>query len=118
MPDTSRPATAGNLASWHRWRELLALAHLACTQREQVPLSDLPAEVEHLVQTHGSDALPDTPAGAIVFVTMPPVPVSAPALRRALSQGERPAELVPPPVLDYIERQNLYGAGTGGSGHD
>ena len=107
-----------NLASWHHWRELLQHAHLACTQREQVPLADLPAPVEALVQAHGAQALPDAPAGSIVFFTMPPVPVSATALRQALARGERPAELVPPAVLDYIEAANLYGAGTGGSGHD
>ncbi len=107
-----------NLATWHRWQDLLEHAHIACTQREQVPLSDLPDAVETLVQAHGRDALPDTASGSIVFFTMPPVPVSATALRAALARGERPAELVPPAVLDYIGRENLYGAGTGGSDHD
>ncbi|MBP8310283.1 MAG: nicotinate-nucleotide adenylyltransferase, partial [Burkholderiaceae bacterium] len=92
-----------NLASWHRWRELLQHAHLACTQREQVPLADLPAPVEALVQAHGAQALPDAPAGSIVFFTMPPLPVSATSLRQALARGERPADFVPPAVFDYIE---------------
>lgn len=107
-----------NLATWRRWNELLLYAHIACTQREQVALSNLPEPVETLVQAHGTDALPDAPCGSIVFFTMPPVPVSATALRAALARGERPAELVPPAVLDYIERQNLYGTGTAGTGHD
>ncbi|HPU54075.1 MAG TPA: nicotinate-nicotinamide nucleotide adenylyltransferase, partial [Burkholderiaceae bacterium] len=107
-----------NLATWHRWRELLQHAHLACTQREQVSLADLPEPVEQLVSSHGAQALPDAPSGSIVFFSMPPVPVSATALRLALSRGERPVELVPPGVLDYIEAANLYGARIGGSAHD
>lgn len=97
-----------NLASWHRHEALLGLAHLAVTQRERVALHDFPPAVEALVQCHGVDALPDAPAGAIVFFKMPPVPVSATALRARLAAGERPAELVPPGVLDYIDRNGLY----------
>jgi nicotinate-nucleotide adenylyltransferase len=98
-----------NLASWHRWRELCEHAHIACTQREQVPLTDLPEPVEALVRERGRDALPDAAAGSVVFFSMPPVPVSATALRAALARGERPAELVPPAVLNYIEAHRLYG---------
>ncbi|MEK9719566.1 MAG: nicotinate-nucleotide adenylyltransferase [Quisquiliibacterium sp.] len=96
-----------NLASWYRYRELLNYAHIACTQREQVSLQRLPAEVDQLLQAHGQDA-PDTPAGAIVLFVMPPVPVSATALRERLAAGERPAELVPAKVLDYIDSHRLY----------
>ena len=99
-----------NLATWHRYRDLLGFAHIACTQRERVGLQDLPIEVEHLVHQHGRDALPDTPAGSIVFFVMPPVPVSATVLRERLASGDRPTELVPATVLDYIETHRLYGA--------
>lgn len=101
-----------NLATWHRYRELLDFAHIGCTQRERIGLERLPAEVDALVASRGRDALPDAPAGAIVFFTMPPVPVSATALRERLALGERPAELVPPAVLDYIDSQRLYRRGT------
>jgi nicotinic acid mononucleotide adenylyltransferase len=36
--------------------------------------------------------------------------VSATVLRERLAAGERPAELVPAAVLDYIESHRLYGA--------
>lgn len=98
-----------NLSSWHRWRELLDHAHLAVTQRERVPLSGLPAEVDALVAERGADALPDAPAGSIVFFRMPPVPVSATAVRAQLAARQRPDGLVPPSVLDYIDRHHLYG---------
>lgn len=97
-----------NLATWHRYRELLRHAHIAATQRGPHRLAEFDPRVEVLVATHGCDALPDAPAGAIVFFRMPPVPVSATGLREALARGERPAELLPAPVLDYIDRHHLY----------
>jgi nicotinate-nucleotide adenylyltransferase len=97
-----------NLHTWHRWRDLFELAHVAATQRERVPLEDLPAEVEAEVSARGRDALPDAPAGAVVFFRMPAVAVSATALRAQLARGERPAGLSPPAVLDYIESKGLY----------
>lgn len=97
-----------NLATWHRYRELLQHAHIAATQRGPHRLTGFVDEIETLVAEHGCDALPEAPAGAIVFFRMPPVPVSASALRAALARGERPAELLPAPVLEYIDRHRLY----------
>lgn len=97
-----------NLATWHRWRELLDYAHIAATRRERVSLEDLPDPVEALVAEHGSDALPDAPAGSVVFFGMPPVPVSSTLLRRQLAAGEAPAELLPAGVLEHIESRRLY----------
>jgi nicotinate-nucleotide adenylyltransferase len=97
-----------NLPSWHRWTELIGLAHIAATRRERIALEDLPEAVEALVQRHGREALPDAPSGSVVFFRMPPVAVSATALRAQLGRGERPAELLPAPVLDYIESHSLY----------
>lgn len=100
-----------NLATWHRYRELLQYAHIAATRRGAHPLNDLEPRVEALLAGHGREALPDAPSGAIVWFTMAPVPVSATALRARLARGERPAELLPAAVLDYIERHRLYRAG-------
>ena len=97
-----------NLDTWHRWHELLDYAHIAATQRERVPLTDLPEPVERLVTARGRQALPDTPSGSIVFFQMPPVAVSATALREQLSRGECPEELQPPGVADYIRQHRLY----------
>jgi nicotinic acid mononucleotide adenylyltransferase len=39
---------------------------------------------------------------------MPFVPVSATRLREQLLAGDRPAELLPPVVLNYIHEHGLY----------
>ena len=97
-----------NLATWQRFDELPRHCHLGVTQRVPGQLSDLPDPVERLLSLHGRDALPDTSAGSIVFFNMPPVPVSSSGIRAQLVAGDRPAELLPPGVLDYIERNHLY----------
>lgn len=97
-----------NLATWHRYRDLLRFAHIAASRRGSHRLDGFEPAVEALLQAHGRDALPDAPAGAIVFFRMPPVPVSASVLRAQLARGERPRELLPPEVLAYIERHRLY----------
>lgn len=99
-----------NLASWHRWNELLDLAHLAVTQRERVALSGLPQPVQALLDAHGQGALPDTPSGAIVLFRMPAVPVSATVLRQQIGRGEPVSGLTPSAVLDYIAAHHLYRA--------
>ena len=97
-----------NLATWRHWQRLFDLAHIAATQRERIALEDLPAEVEAEVARRGRDALPDAPAGSIVFFRMPAVAVSATGLRAQLAAGERPDALSPPAVLDYIQSHRLY----------
>jgi nicotinate-nucleotide adenylyltransferase len=97
-----------NLPTWRAWRGLFAHAHLAATQRERIRLDALPPELEAEVQARGRDALPDTPAGSIVLFRMPAVAVSATGLRAQLERGERPDDLSPPAVLDYIESHRLY----------
>lgn len=99
-----------NLATWHRWRDLLTFAHIAATQREHVSLADLPPAIDALLTRHGADALPDTPAGTIVLFRMPAVAVSATALRRGLA-NDRPVDaLLPTAVADYARSHGLYAA--------
>ena len=97
-----------NLATWHRWQELTDYAHLAVTKRERVALTGLPEPVDRMVAQRGAQALPDTPAGSVVFFQMPPVAVSATGLREQLTRGECPEELLPPGVFDYLRRHHLY----------
>ncbi|MGB7183562.1 MAG: nicotinate-nucleotide adenylyltransferase [Burkholderiaceae bacterium] len=100
-----------NLATWHRYEDLLGLAHIAVTQREQIPLHSFPPAIEQLLQTHGRDALDDAPCGNIVFFRMPAVAVSSTQLRKALALHQPVDNLLDPAVLDYIRQHQLYSAG-------
>lgn len=97
-----------NLATWHRYQELLDYCHIAVTQREQIRLQDFPAPVEALLASHGRDALSDRPAGEIVFFRMPAVPVSSTRLRAGLAAGESFPELLPQGVGEYIDQHRIY----------
>jgi nicotinate-nucleotide adenylyltransferase len=101
-----------NLATWHRFEQLLTYAHIAVTQREGVSLQNLPPAVEAIVAKSGRDALSNTRAGSLVFFRMPPVAVSSTALRMALKanspQTALVANLMPPGVFQYITTHSLY----------
>lgn len=99
-----------NLTTWHRYQDILRLAHIAVTQREQIGLQAFSPDVDALLDRHGRDALPDAPGGSIVFFRMPAVAVSSTALRRALASGESVSDLVEPAVLAYIQQHQLYEA--------
>ncbi|MDO5057155.1 MAG: nicotinate (nicotinamide) nucleotide adenylyltransferase [Lautropia sp.] len=98
------------LDSWHRWTELFDYAHIAVTQRERVPLTDLPPAIEESLLARGTGALPDTPAGHIMFFRMPAVPVSSTRLRQQLAAGQPVDGLLPMGVEAYLRRHGLYGS--------
>jgi nicotinate-nucleotide adenylyltransferase len=105
-----------DLPAWHRWQEIFALAHVVVAARPGTAFDVLPAALApEWAQRHTEalDALRTAPAGAIVRATITPRPISASAIRAALSRGDRAAVrgLLPPAVLAYIERNRLYRPG-------
>lgn len=97
------------LASWHRWQRLPELAHLLVVER---PGFELPREgaVFELWQHRQCAAatLAEHPAGGIALLELPPLPVSATAIRETIAAGHSPRWLVPDPVWDYIRQHRLY----------
>jgi nicotinate-nucleotide adenylyltransferase len=102
--------------TWHRWRELFGLAHVVVVARPGVPLDfagapGLAPEWERR-RASGAAALAAAPAGAIVTHPVTAHDVSATAIRRELARGPEGAAavrgLLPPAVLAYIERNQLY----------
>lgn len=101
------------LPTWHRWRELFALAHIAVANRPGSPLDpgNLAPELAHELAARLSDsaaAVGTSAAGAIVQLNMTPLAVSATEIRARLSAGRSARYLLPDPILDYIERNHLY----------
>jgi len=102
------------LPSWHRWQALSNLAHIAVMHRpgwqwrsEQVP-PDLAAQVAQR-RVDSPRALGQAPAGAIAFVPVTALDISATRIRSALAQGRSARYLLPEAVWEVIQRQHIYG---------
>lgn len=100
------------LTNWHRWPELLALAHLAVAGRPGVALATdhLPPAlaVEFQARRGVAADLAAAPAGRIVTFAMTQLAVSATQVRALLASGQSPRYLLPDEVIAYIRRHFLY----------
>lgn len=100
------------LATWHRWRDLFALAHIAVSHRPGFPVetASLPPELAQAFaeRRRAADALAAAPAGAIVTFAMTQLAISATQIRKLLANGLSARYLLPDGVLDYIEIHQLY----------
>ena len=101
------------LATWHRWRDLLSLTHIGVAARPGFDLSPaaLPAELAAACAGRlGADpcVLRAAPAGSVVQFAMTPLAISASLLRARLAAGLSARYLLPDPVREYIDRQQLY----------
>lgn len=101
------------LPTWHRWQELLTLAHLGVAHRPGFPLApaSLPAPLAELLAQCGSDdpaVLAGAPAGRIVNFAMTPLAISATQVRQLLAEGGSPRYLLPDAVIAYIQQHHLY----------
>jgi nicotinate-nucleotide adenylyltransferase len=105
------------LAGWHRWERLFTLAHLVVVERPGTAFDPdalappLRMQWERRIATDPS-RLSRQLSGAIVRVPVAPQPISASAIRAALAQGAsgraQVEGLLPPAVLTYIDRNQLY----------
>jgi len=108
------------LATWHRWREIFELAHVAVANRPgyaphgrrwpEVLSPELAKACEGRV-LNSVDALGMKPAGGILPFDMTPLAISATLIRDLLQHGHSARYLLPDPVLDYIAARHLYGVG-------
>ena len=98
------------ITGWHRWRELLDLAHIVVIAR---PGWDLPREGEvanwlHDHRLASRDELRREAHGGILLESLRPLAISATEIRDLLAAGRSARYLVPEPVLDYIHAHTLY----------
>ena len=101
------------LPTWHRWRDIFALAHIAVSHRPGFPVAaaSLPAELADEFAARRLDdpsGLRRAPAGAIATFTMTQLAISATQLRALFANGKSARYLLPDSVLDYITRNQLY----------
>jgi nicotinate-nucleotide adenylyltransferase len=97
------------LDSWHRWRELLQLAHIVVIAR---PHHELPTRgaVAELLITHRAepDVLQKNSCGSVVVAELTPLPIAATAIRALIAAGRSPRYLLPDAVWSFIREQALY----------
>jgi nicotinate-nucleotide adenylyltransferase len=106
------------LPTWHRWREVFALAHVVVVPRPGVALeAALPRELaDEWTKRLSRDvaALLGAPAGSVFLQPIAAHPISASAIRACLARGVEGVDavrgLLPAAVLAYIERNQLYGS--------
>lgn len=101
------------LSTWHRWRELFSLAHIAVSHRPGFPVerASLPGELaSEFAERRAADpqVLAATGAGQIVTFAMTQLAISATQIRHLLSNGKSARYLLPDAVLDYIQLHQLY----------
>jgi nicotinate-nucleotide adenylyltransferase len=101
------------LASWHRWRDLFALAHIGVATRPGYVLDasamDAGLAAEFRTRRQASPAALNTaPNGHIVPFEITPLAISATDVRERLAQGRSARFLLPAEVLDYIQTHHLY----------
>jgi nicotinate-nucleotide adenylyltransferase len=100
------------LEEWHRWRDLFDLAHIAVATRPGheiiVGAGDTALDGEFRARKRAAADLAAAPAGRIVPFAITALEISATAIRERLARGLSVRHLVPDPVLDYIETQQIY----------
>ena len=98
------------LQRWHRWEQLLELAHIAVMQRPgQWPA--LPATLQTLFDECGvqqRDELRQHQSGRIIRLRLTQLDISASAIRAMISAGHEPRFLVTDAVRDYLLAEGLY----------
>jgi len=98
------------LPSWHRWQELLGLAHIVVLQRPDYDM-DVPEVLKDLLAARSVDdpqRLANVSAGHIFCLSQTPLAISATHIRGLVAGGASPRFLLPDAVLDYIETKGLY----------
>lgn len=106
------------ISTWHRWRELVDLAHLVVLHREgawgPTLLPHVPAELTRRLEVVGDGSpVPDPAPGVarIYLLDHRPWPVSATAVRERWQRGEDATALLPPAVARYVAKYRLYDPG-------
>lgn len=95
---------------WHRWPEILELAHIIVVQRPGYRVGP-GTEADHLLSTRHAEragALTENRAGRILPLTLSLLDISATDIRARVASGRSPRYLVPDAVWRYICDHSLY----------
>lgn len=103
------------LTTWHRWQELVDLAHLAVAHRPGFSSAmwedSLPDPLRRMLATRRCEQasdLSDKPAGLIYLHAITQLDISASQIRERVLRGKSLRYLLPDSVIDYINENHLY----------
>ena len=98
------------LDTWHRWRDLMDLAHIVVTRRpgNRLPEGGAVADLVETAQCYDPLELGQHPAGRICFQAVTQLDISATEIRRSLGREQDIRFLVPEPVRRYLDKHALY----------
>jgi len=103
------------LATWSRWHELFALAHVVIAHRPGFPVDSWHAHMPQPLAKEYSARLVQqplavhlAPCGGIAVWAITALDISATMIREAVQTGMSPRYLLPDSVLDYIQAKRLY----------
>lgn len=101
------------LPSWHRWRDLFELTHIAVAHRPGFSL--MAAHMDDALRAETGRRMSDvplelerSPGGKVVEYGITQLDISATAIRARIKAGRSARYLLPEAVLDYIQTQHLY----------
>lgn len=103
-----------SFSSWHKWEEILTLAHLVVAHRPQyhLPQTGIVAELlkERLKQNPRD--LHTHMAGNILLHPVTPLDISSTDIRKQIASGRNPRYLLPDSVYNYIKEHGTYSIST------
>ncbi|MEE8427739.1 MAG: nicotinate-nucleotide adenylyltransferase [Woeseiaceae bacterium] len=100
-----------NLTTWHRWEEIIDVAHIVVAHRPGWRAPDI-GPLGELIAEHGThrvDDLHETLQGCIHIHAVTQLEISSTEIRDLVSVGRDPRFLMPDEVRDVIARSRCYG---------
>jgi nicotinate-nucleotide adenylyltransferase len=100
----------GGLTRWHRWVELMELAHLLVMKRpgEPLPREGRLGKLLEACSIRSPSQLRQQAAGLILPLEVTQLAISATRIRALIRAGQSPRYLLPDAVWDYIQEKHLY----------
>lgn len=98
------------LPKWHRWREILAVAHIVVAHRPGWRAPDI-GPLGELISEHGThrvDDLHEANFGRIHIHAVTQLEIASTEIRELVAAGRDPRFLMPDAVRDVIEETNVY----------
>lgn len=99
-------------STWHRWQEVIELAHLVVAHRPGwiPPRSGAVAELLTQRQVRGGAELRQHSGGRVLLWPVTPLDISSSHIRTLVMEGHSPRYLVPEAVWELIQARNIYRA--------